>query len=145
MSSHKDRTLSALLDTLLPGDGSFPQASATGLMRRMLAHDRFAPTVDPVLAGLPAGFHELDAQARARAVRDFEDARPEAFGALLTGAYSLYYTDPDVAGAIARLTGYETRPPQPTGYELPPFDPELLAVPARRSPLYRPTPEVSND
>ena len=129
-------TLSVLLDVLLPGDGDFPPASATTLPARLLSHPRFAATVPPVLQALTQG---ITAQTVGRVERDY----PADFAALLTGVYSLYYTDPGVAAALARLTGYQTRPPQPAGYDLPAFDPSLLAVPAARAPFYRPTPEVS--
>ncbi|MEI6099739.1 MAG: hypothetical protein WCS20_15890, partial [Alphaproteobacteria bacterium] len=76
-------------------------------------------------------------------VRKLERDQPAAFAALLTGVYSLYYTDPGVAAALARLTGYQTRPPQPEGYHLTAFDPSILTIPATRAPLYRPTPEPS--
>lgn len=128
-------TLTALLDVLLPGDGDFPPASATSLPARLLAHPRFASTVAPVLNALTDGI-------TADRVRGVERDQPAAFAALLTGVYSLYYTDPGVAAALARLTGYQTRPPQPEGYHLPAFDPSLLAIPAARAPHYRPTPEV---
>jgi len=130
--------LAALLDILLPGDGDFPNASATTLPVRLAAHARFAATVAPVLDALAQDFGEDE-------VRAVEAAQPAAFAALLTGVYSLYYTDPGVAAALARLTGYETRPPQPQGYDLPAFDPGLLAVPAARAPMYRPTPEARDD
>ena len=129
-------SLNALLDMLLPGDGDFPPASATTLPERLLAHPRFAATVASVLEAL-SGDISVDT------VRRVEREHSTAFAALLTGVYSLYYTDPAVAAALARLTGYQTRPPQPEGYDLPAFDPALLAVPAARAPLYRPTPEAS--
>ena len=131
-------TLAVLLDVLLPGDGDFPPASATTLPARLLAHPRFAVTVPPI----PEALSE---RISADAVRAAEAAQPAAFAALLTGVYSLYYTDRGVAAALARLNGYETRPPQPLGYELPAFEPSLLAIPAARAPSYRPTPEVSDD
>jgi hypothetical protein len=129
-------TLTALLDVLLPGDGDFPSASATTLPARLLSHPRFARAVPPVLAALVDGITP-------DTVRKLERDQPAAFAALLTGVYSLYYTDPGVAAALARLTGYQTRPPQPEGYHLPAFDPSILTIPATRAPLYRPTPEPS--
>lgn len=131
-------SLTALLDVLLPGDGDFPPASETTLPSRLLSHPRFAGTVPPILAALTDGI-------TAETVGGVERDHPAAFAALLTGVYSLYYTDPGVAAALARLTGYQTRPPQPAGYDLPAFDPALLAIPAARAPLYRPTPEILDD
>ena len=129
-------SLTALLDVLLPGNGDFPPASATTLPERLQAHPKFAATVAPVVQALTDGISP-------DTVRKLEREHPTAFAALLTGVYSLYYTDPGVAAALARLTGYQTRPPQPKGYDLPAFDPALLAIPAARAPFYRPTPEAS--
>lgn len=137
--------LNALLDTLLPGDGSFPPASATTTAARLLGHDRFAPTLPAILDALPADFRILDTQARTALLTQVEQTRPAAFHAFVTGVYSLYYTDPAVAEAIARQTGYQTRPPQPQGYALEPFDPAMVAIPAARAPHYRPTPGGQDD
>jgi hypothetical protein len=134
--------ITAFLDTLLPGDGDFPAASVTGLAARLAGHDRFAPTLAPVMALLPADFAELDPAARTAAVAAVEAAAPEAFGALLTGVYSLYYTHATVAAAIALATGHADRPPQPMGHTLAPFDPAMVRVPAARAPHWRPIPET---
>jgi hypothetical protein len=61
----------------------------------------------------------------------------------MIAAYSLYYTDPAVVRVIGRLTGHSAAPPQPQGHALPPFDPAMVAIPAARPPLYRPTPKAT--
>ena len=71
---------------------------------------------------------------------EVESLRPADFRAFLTGEYSLYDTDPAVASAIARLTGYQTGSPQPEGFALPTFDPAMVAIPAARAPHCRPIP-----
>lgn len=63
-----------------------------------------------------------------------------AFSVLIVGAYSLYYTHPAVARVLERLTGYAAGAPQPDGHVLAPFDVAMVAVPAARSPHFRPTP-----
>lgn len=131
----------ALFDTLLPGDGNFPPASATSLAARLAVHDRFAATVPPILARLAHGFGDLPATARIEMLQAVELADPSAFAALLKGAYSLYYTHPLAAAAIEHTTGLVARPPQPKGYALKAFDPTLVAIPAARSKLYRTIPE----
>jgi len=137
--------LNALLDTLLPGDGNFPAASATSTTERLGIHDRFAATIAGVASALPPDFSALSTAQRTAALAEVETAQPADFHAFLTGVYSLYYTDPAVAEAIARLTGYQTRPPQPEGYALEPFDPAMVAIPAARARLYRPTPGGHHD
>lgn len=131
----------ALLDTLLPGDGEFPPAAATLLAARIAAHPRFGDALAAVLARLPGDVAALAPAARAAAVAAAEAADPAAFGRLVIAAYSLYYTHPLVARTIERLTGQAARPPQPLGHDLAPFDPAMVAVPAARPPLWRPTPE----
>jgi hypothetical protein len=131
----------ALLDTLLPGDGDFP---AGGIVAAALAaHDRFGPVLTAVLALVPEDFAAMAPDARTAVVQDIETSAPQLFDGFVVGAYSLYYTHPSVAAVLARVTGYRAGPPQPGGHALAPSDPALLAVPAARGPLYRPTPEVA--
>jgi hypothetical protein len=127
----------ALLDTLLPGDHSFPGASAVGLGAWIAAEPRFAPALDAVLARLPEDFATREAEAREAILAALEAEGFAPFGTLVVGAYSGYYTHPEVLRAIEAETGYKARPPQPGGYALPAFDPEILAVPRARGPLYR--------
>lgn len=134
------KDLLALLDTLLPGDADFPRGSR--IARALSAHDRFGTVLAAIRAALPAGFAALPAAGRAARLAAIEQADPATFAAMLTGAYSLYYTDPAVTAVLARLTGQRGAPPQPGGHPLPPFDPAMLAIPAARAPHYRPTPET---
>lgn len=136
--------MTALLDTLIPGDAEFPAASRVGLHDALAGHDRFAAPYVAVLALLPTGFEDAPYENRANALAQIEADHPAAFNALIVGVYSLYYTRPAVAAVIETLTGHSARPPQPAGHALPPFDPELVAVPAARGALYRPTPEAKN-
>lgn len=133
--------MSALLDTLIPGDADFPSAGSLDLHEALLAHDRFGAPYAAVSGLLPEGFADLPAEARARHVAEIEAREPDLFNGLIVGVYSLYYTHADVSAVIERLTGHTARPPQPDGHPLEPFDPRLVAIPARRAGLYRPTPE----
>ena len=137
MSPGESIVLSALLDTLIPGDAAFPASSQLGLAARLAAHERFAPAVAPVLARLPGDFADLDEQVKIELIAAVERDSPTDFGALLTAVYSLYYTDETVLAAVAMAAGYVSRPPQPEGYALEPFDPAIVAVPAARRPHYR--------
>lgn len=134
----------ALLDTLIPGDDDFPSASTAGLHEALMAHDRFAGPYGDIAALLPDEFAQLRPDARAEAVAKIEAEHSEPFNGLIIGAYSLYYTRPSVAVVIETLTGHTSRPPQPAGHPLLPFDPKLVAVPAARAPHYRPTPEAED-
>jgi hypothetical protein len=121
--------LEDLLATLLPGDGDWPSGDTIAAS----LSSAIAPQLDAVLAALPADFRRGD-EVR---LRDVEAAYPEAFECVVTEAYTAYYTDPTVRAVIERLTGYEARPPQPLGYDLPPFDESLLAVQKQRRPFWR--------
>jgi hypothetical protein len=81
-------------------------------------------------------FDDLDAERQDAVLEAVEQSWPAFFAALVTHAYRGYYTRPEVHGAI----GWESRPPQPLGHQLPAFDPALLAIQRRRAPFWRPTP-----
>jgi len=76
------------------------------------------------------------------ALARFESEDPENFERLLTAAYNAHYTDPGIRDVIARLTGYENRPPQPLGYALEPFDESLLENVKAMKPFWRPDGET---
>ncbi len=130
----------ALVDTLIPGDADFPSASQVGLHLALAAHDRFVKPLAGIADLLPSGFDTLAADTRTQTLSAIEDAHPDLFASLIVGAYSLYYTHPEVAAVLERLTGHTARPPQPSGHPLAPFDPAMVAIPAARAPHYRPTP-----
>lgn len=132
----------ALLDTLLPGDGAdWPAAGAHGLAERMSELAAGIPdgaeALTFVLNALPKGFSDLSPEAREDVLRGIEAEMPQRFEVVVTAAYNAYYTDPVVRDVIERLTGYENRPPQPQGYSLEPFDESLLDAVKARGPIWR--------
>jgi hypothetical protein len=126
--------LAALLDTLLPGDKDWPAAGSLDGLPAQVAAD---VALERLLAALPADFAVLDADGREAALQRLEVAEPAAFERLVAATYLAYYTHDAVRAVLERLTGYEARPPQPLGYELPPFDENLLATQKRRAPFWR--------
>lgn len=136
--------MNALLDTLIPGDDDFPSAGSLGLHEALLAHDRFGAPYAAVSDLLPEEFANLSTEARARHINEIESREPDLFNGLIVGVYSLYYTHAAVSAVIERLTGHTARPPQPDGHPLEPFDSRLVAIPAGRARLYRPTPELDD-
>lgn len=135
--------LIALLDTLLPGDGTdWPAAGAHGLAGRTFALANNMPdgadALATVLNALPKGFPDLAQQRREEQLREIEAQDIARFDAVVTAAYNAYYTDPAIRGIIERLTGYPNRPPQPEGYALDPFDESLLDAVKARGPTWRP-------
>ena len=129
--------LAALLDCLLPGEEGFPPGSAGGAVDWLLTQARFIAPLGKVVAALPDGFDSMAPEKRAEALADVERAHPEVFGAAVIGAYSAYYTRPDVLQVIEAKCGYKAGPPQPGGYTLDAFDPDILSVPKARAASWR--------
>ena len=129
--------LDALLDTLLPGGAGFPPASDVGLGEWLMKQARFESSIADLLARLPEDFEGMPAQSRSLQLQDIEANEPEVFGAAVVAAYSGYYTRPAVLDVIEAACGYKSGPPQPGGYELPPFDDAILEIPRSRAPSWR--------
>lgn len=136
--------LRLILDRLLPGnDAGWPAAGTLGLAPTVWEDAARTPegeaAVRTVLAALPVDYAARPDAARDEALRAIEAAEPDAFARLVASAYNSYYTNPDVLAVVERLTGYEARPPQPSGYDLPPFDERLLDRQKQRPPFWRKT------
>jgi hypothetical protein len=130
-----DATLDAVLSTLLPGDGPWPDAGTLGLAGLVRAD--LGDQAAILGAALPERFATAGEEARVATLRALETARPELFERLIAVAYTAYYVDARVRATIERETGYENRPPQPLGYVLEPFDERLLDRQRRRAPFWR--------
>lgn len=134
--------LPAVLDRLLPGDADlgWPAASAIDLAPKALALAQERDAVgdlEAVLAALPAGFTDAPEADQIAALEALEREAPDGFSTLILYAYGAYYTQPEVRRVIEARTAYPARPPQPEGYELPPFDESLLATVRQRAPFWR--------
>lgn len=90
---------------------------------------------EPAADALVIGAGAADRMA---ALQHLEAAEPMAFGRLVAAACTAYYVDPRVRAVVEVRTGYPARPPQPDGYDLPPFDDALLETQRRRAPFWRP-------
>lgn len=139
--------LEVLLNTLVPGDGAdWPAAGSHGLAAKTREMAGLRPdgekALDALLAMLPAGFEGQNQDEREQVLAKIEGDAPEIFGAVLSATYTAYYTDPGIRDIIERLCGYENRPPQPLGYDLPPFDESLLDQVKARGPIWRAVPET---
>lgn len=136
--------LSHVLSRLLPGDSSGWPAGGTLGIEPLLLEDAArtpegAAAVAAVLAALPTVFEQLPDLDKDAALKAREAADPDAFSRLVASAYNAYYTCPAVLTVLEKLTGYAARPPQPLGYDLPPFDEALLAKQKQRAPFWRRT------
>ena len=120
----------ALVDTLIPGDGEFPPASAVGahgLLAERLRERHGAQALVELLRALRAAaggaLADLAGDARVDAMRRFELDEPEFFAIVRTALYYSYYQSPLVVAAIRALGFAYNDAPQPLGYALEPFDP----------------------
>ncbi len=137
--------LSAVLNRIVPPRGELPGAGDLGVADSIERTLAASPTLRrrfleglvevAVLAERRHGqpFGDLDADAQERLLRALEAARPDFFSALVEHAYRGYYVLPRVHEAI----GFESRPPQPLGHRLPPFDERLLERQRTREPFWR--------
>lgn len=133
--------LRKVLARLLPGDGTWPNAGDLELdgvvLDRLATMSDLAEHVAAALSALADGAVAQGGDALDEALKTVEGKQPEDFAGLLLAAYAAYYTDSRVRDVVERATGYEARPPQPLGYELPPFDETLLAKVKNRKPFWR--------
>jgi hypothetical protein len=147
LSEEQRRLLAAVLDRIVPPRDQLPGAGGLGvdaaidrtlaqtprLRRRFL--DGLAEIAVASARRTDRHFQALDAATQDDVLRTVEAAQPAFFAALVEHTYRGYYTLPEVHAVI----GYEPRPPQPLGYELPPFRDELLQLQRGRVPFWRRT------
>jgi len=141
-------SLAALVDVLLPGDSLFPAASQTGahqmLAERLRAHQG-ADAVERLIASLAderRAFADLAPDQRIKVVRRLERAEPNFFAFVRAATYFAYYQHPLVVQAVRRLGHDYNDAPQPDGYSMPAFDPQVNA-PQHRRGFYKKTDEVA--
>jgi hypothetical protein len=129
--------LDAILDTLLPGGNGFPAASQVGAGDWLSSQDRFSHAVSELVTRLPEQFVAQPPNKRTEVLAKIESQFTDVFGAFVVAAYSAYYTRSEVLSVVESQCGYKARAPQPDGYVLDPFDPDVLMVPAAREPSWR--------
>lgn len=118
----------ALVDTLVPGDGRFPAASAVGT--HGLAAERWrdwhgeaeAEALAEALRAAGGPLHPHDPGKQVDVLRRLERDAPGLFGALRAVVYLAYYGQPEVCDAIRALGFAYNDAPLPAGYALPAFD-----------------------
>lgn len=124
--------LSAIADTLLPGDeAGLPKGSEIAAVV-----DALRERAAPILSLLPADFAGRDAKARTVLLQDAERRAFQPFRDMVLAALKAYYEDPRVLAAM----GAAPAPPQPGGMALPPMADDLkpaLEKMRARGPLWR--------
>jgi hypothetical protein len=124
--------LGAWADRLVPGDGTWPPATATPVVGYIDALMDRAPAIAPAvrsalgwLAG--RGFLGLAAEEQVAALRELEadPALGPVFFSVLEMTLEAYYRDPAVEAVVEARTGFSSRRPM-VGTPLAPFDPARL-------------------
>ena len=135
-----ENVLSALLDRLVPAVGGLPAAGKMGLapdvIRLAGRQDRFwglfCGAMESFISQNPS-FAELDGDEQDRAIVFFETDSPAHFGVLRDISYIVYYKDP----AVHERIGWESRPPQPDGNVMVPWNESVLENIRKREPFWR--------
>jgi hypothetical protein len=134
--------LRAVLNRIVPAHGELAGAGdldvGESIERTLVESTRlrrlFLDGLDEIaIAG--ADFVELDPARQVSVLQTIEERWPEFFAALVEHTYRGYYILPAVQIAV----GFDPRPPQPLGHELPPFDPAVLDLQRQRAPFWRRT------
>ena len=125
----------------LPGAGdldvgaSIEHSMAASSRLRRLFLDGLGQISLTAAAQTGVSFGELDEPSQVAVLQAVERAWPAFFVALVEHAYRGYYILP----AVHQAVGWDSRPPQPLGHRLPPFDLALLDRQRGRAPFWRPT------
>ena len=136
--------LSAVVDTLLPGDQGvppLPAGTAAGVATNLehLVARRDRELRDVVLgaiasaAGGEGAFVRADAAGRTSCVQRVEREMPGPFQALVALLLRDYYE----AEIVLLAMGWRAEPPQPGGHVVQPFDEALLGPVRRRARMWR--------
>ncbi len=138
-------TLSEVMDRLIPAVDDLPAAGEMGLgseVERMAGEvPRYGEAMESVLGALSTdplsratgGFRALSPDDRDNAIRVIERNIPEDFGTFLEVVYLAYYSQ----AAVHERIGWVGRPPQPEGFDMPPFDESILETVRKREPFWR--------
>jgi hypothetical protein len=135
--------LRAALNRLIPARDDLPGAGDLDVgasIERTLANSTrlrrlFLDGLADIAIAAELEFLELDAARQTAVLETVEQREPAFFAALVEHTYRGYYTLPAVQLAV----GFEPRPPQPLGHQLPPFDPAVLDQQRQRKPFWRRT------
>ena len=133
------KKLTSLLETLLPGNKNWPGASELNLcptvVSRLCMAEGHTEAIARLLQSLPEEFTDAPAETRERILRPHEST--EDFNTTLLIAYDSYYLHERVRDLLEKRCGYVTRPPQPEGFKLEPFEESRLKNTREREPFWR--------
>jgi hypothetical protein len=136
--------LSAIVDTLLPGDRGtppLPTGTAAGVATALehlvagtdgASHRAVLQAIERAAGGQEA-FVRADADGRIASMRRVEAEMPGPFRALVAVVLQDYYE----ADVVLLAMGWRAEPPQPEGHVVRPFDEALLGAVRRRGRMWR--------
>lgn len=141
--------LAEVLDRIVPPVDDLEGAGGLGLVQsvdeisRRIARWRNglllvaeAVSLDPT-ARAAGGWTALDVDEQVASLKVIEDSLPAHFSNFVEAVYAAYYSDSRVHERI----GWRSGAPQPSGWELPPWDPAVLETARKREPFWREAPE----
>ncbi len=135
-------TLTATVSQIIPAHDTLPSAGELGVAATIEATLAQAPSLRrTLLDGLHAielassnrEFSAHSADGQDAILRTVEETQPLFFNLLVEHTYRGYYALP----VVQRALGLSGEPPQPRGYQMPPFDPALLTLQRQRAPFWR--------
>lgn len=134
-----------MLDLIIPPVDDFPGAGGLDLAERVergsLRYGRLrsgllsildAMTLD-IASRVEGGFAALDEERQIASLKTIESNLPVQFSEFVELVYETYYTDSRVHDRI----GWVGRPPQPEGFDIGSWDPEILETAQKREPFWR--------
>ena len=127
-----DAFVRAVVDTLLPADDGLPSGTDAGVSLALADHGRVLEAI-AVQSGGEARFVTADESTRVATLQAVEQAEGPAFERMVVALLADYCE----AASVLRAFGWRSDPPQPRGFELPPFDETVLAKAKRRGRVWR--------
>ena len=124
----QDSPLMQFADVLLPGDGLFPAASASGMAPMVLVRLQDRPSsslAERLLVAIDAAggpLAPLSSSGRAAVVARLEKSEPKLFDDVRKVIYISYYEQESVVSAIRSLGAKYNMAPLPEGYPVEVFD-----------------------
>lgn len=140
------RNVDLVADVLIPPSGAWPAPSTLQLGDDLVGHLReneaaaLSAAVD--LLDVEQGFAEMSADERILRLRGLEVREPLMFEVLRRCVYFAYYAQPAVI-RLLQEQGYDiNESPQPDGYRMDPFTPEIVENVDRARPVWIPADRV---
>jgi len=134
--------LEILLGIVIPESDGHPSAaqaiSIPNLISDVSKQYDYA-LIEKMLNSITEDLTKLEIDDAEIQIRNCETKFSAEFSALLNAVYIAYYESPKVLQRISEKTGYNINPPQPDGYSLVQFDPELLQNVRVKKPFWKET------